>query len=296
MTETLASPELRGAPSGPPPLTGGGRTAIRAVLVVAAALLLVGAVGGLSAAAVGLGGTRAMADSKALPPSLRALTIDTGDLPMAVRVTADPQAREPRTDLRFVSSAGVGQHHLEVTAGATEATVTVRGESPEWLQWARAGEITVVLPPDLARRLTLTSIQRVGVLVADADLDRLTARTTNGAVLLRGSARTMELHTRNGAIHTRGPIEVRESFSANTIHGVIEVEFRGVAPRAIEAVTGDGDVVLGLPGRGPYFVTAQAGYQGGSTIDVEQTENADQAVAAVVARSSTGSVSIQDRS
>jgi hypothetical protein len=296
MTDTITARQQRPALSGPPPLTDGGRTAIRVVLVLAAVLLALGTVGGLTAAAVGLGGTRVIADSKALPATLRTLTIDTGDLPMAVRVVADPQAREPRTDLRFASSAGVGQHRLEVSADATDARVTVTGESPEWLQWARAGEITVVLPPEVGRRLNLTSNQQVGVLMAEADLDRLTASTITGAVVLRGSARTMDLHTQHGSIHTREPIAVRESFSANSIEGGIDVDFAGTAPRAIEAVSGDGDVTIGLPGSGPYFVAAQAGYQGGSTISVAQTANAAQAVAAVTARSSTGSVRIDDRS
>ena len=293
MTTTMYSPSPSPTPA-PPTLSGGGRTAIRVGLVIAAVLLLLGTVSSLTAVGVTLGNIRVVTDSKALPTSVRKLTIDTGRMPVAVRIVADENRREPRADLRFVSTAS-GAHQLDVSADATDARIVISGEAPEWLEWARAGEITVRVPPQFARRLALTVNQPFGILAVNADVDSLVAHTDNGAVMLRGAARVMELRTQHGQIATREPISVRESFSANSIQGGIDVEFGDVVPRNIEAVTNDGDVSVGLPAPGPYFIAAQAGYQGGTSIEVDQTQNAAQAVAAVTARSSTGSVSIDQR-
>ncbi len=51
----------------------------------------------------------------------------------------------------------------------------------------------MVLPPELARRLSVTTQQEDGVLLAQADLDQLIARTEDGAVVLSGSARRIEI-------------------------------------------------------------------------------------------------------
>ena len=103
---------------------------------------------------------------------------------------------------------------LDVTSDSAGTRVAIRGESPQWLHWARAGELTVVLPPRVSGQLHLTTIQRFGVLMVNADLDTLTARADNGAVTLRGSARTVEVRTHDGSVRTREPLSVRESFSA----------------------------------------------------------------------------------
>ncbi|KWX63268.1 ABC transporter ATP-binding protein, partial [Mycobacterium sp. NAZ190054] len=43
---------------------------------------------------------------------------------------------------------------------------SVDAEPSEFLRWSRAGEITLVLPPELARRLTVTTRQEMGVVFA----------------------------------------------------------------------------------------------------------------------------------
>lgn len=285
MTNTLPAPEL----------SNGRRITIRALLVIAASLLVLGALGGLTAGAIGLGSTRVAADAKTLPATMRALTVDAADLPMAVRVTADPRAREPRVELRFVSSAGVGRHGLDVTSDSAGTRVAIRGESPQWLHWARAGELTVVLPPRVSGQLHLTTIQRFGVLMVNADLDTLTARADNGAVTLRGSARTVEVRTHDGSVRTREPLSVRESFSANTVDGDIDVDFDEI-PARLQAVSIGGDVTVGLPGSGPFAVDAGTdSNQGDTVVRVPRTADPAAARAVVTAWSSTGDVTVRDR-
>ena len=87
------------------------------------------------------------------------------------------------------------------------------------------------------------------MLMAQADLDQLIARTTNGPVLLSGSARRVEVHSVDGDVITRSAISVTESFGATTIDGDIEVDFKA-APRTLDATTRDGDISIGLPPRG----------------------------------------------
>jgi len=128
--------------------------------------------------------------------------------------------------------------------------------------WARTGEITVVLPPKQGRRLSVSTTQQMGLLLVDADLDRLVARADDGAVILRGAARTVEVHDRDGSVHTREPISVRESFTVNSIDGDVSVDFRDVPPRRISVVTADGDINIGLPGDGPFAVQTSTGSQG----------------------------------
>ena len=69
----------------------------------------------------------------------------------------------------------------------------------------RPARSPLVLPPDLARKLTVTTQQDNGVVLAQADLDQLIAHTDNGAVVLSGSARRIEIHTDNGDVITREP-------------------------------------------------------------------------------------------
>lgn len=279
-------------PTPPPPLSNGGRLGIRALLITAAAVLVLGSFGVLGAAAVGVGSTRVVTDSRALPATMRSLVITTGDIPMAIRITADPTVTEPRADLRMVTSTRAANQQLDVANGAEGTRVTVSGETPAWLEWARGGEITVALPPDLARRLTVTTNLNTGVLMARADLDQLIARTTNGPVILDGSARRIDVNTRNGSITTSKPISVRESFSATTVEGDITAEFKDAAPRTVDAVSRNGDVTVALPARGPYLVRAQSGES--TRVRVPETSNPAAAAAQVTARSDDGAVTVEE--
>ncbi|CAN5802891.1 hypothetical protein BH10ACT9_BH10ACT9_36620 [soil metagenome] len=280
-------------PTPPPDLSPGGRTALRAIVVIVAALALLCGVGGLTAAAVGIGNTRVIADNQSLPSSMRTLTIDTGAVPMRVHIESDDEAGEPRVEMRFVTVSQAGEQSLDIAAG-TDTRIDVRGRTAEWLEWARAGELTVVLPPELARRLTVTTTQQLGVLDVDADLDRLVARSMGGAVILDGSARSIEAEVKHGAVVSHDPISVRETFSANVIEGDIEVQFRDVAPRTVDATSADGSVVLGLPGDGPFLVNAMtASDHDSAEVRVPQTANRDEAESVVTVRSSNGDVVIE---
>ncbi|HEX2285734.1 MAG TPA: DUF4097 family beta strand repeat-containing protein, partial [Mycobacterium sp.] len=128
-----------------------------------------------------------------------------------------------------------------------------------------------------------------------AGLDQLIARTDNGAVILSGSARRIEVHTDNGEVVTRHPIMVTESFSATTDNGDISVDFAAAAPRTVDATTDNGDVVVGLPEPGPYVVNANTGDEhGDTTVRVPQTTNRETAAAVVTVRTENGDVVIDD--
>jgi hypothetical protein len=276
-----------------PPLSPRGRTAVRATLIVAAAVLVVGVLVALSVAAWGISSFRVITDSKALPSAMRSLVIHTGSLPVAVRITADRDAREPRVDLRMVNSTAAAANPLAIGADGAEARVTINGESWGFLQWGRGGEITVVLPPELARRLAVTTEQDNGVVLAEADLDQLVARTDNGAVILSGSARRIEVHTDNGSVRTREPISVSESFSATTDNGEVEVGFAEATPRTVDATTDNGEVLIALPASGAYVVNASTD-NGDTDIRVRQAANSENATAVVTVRSQNGDVVIDD--
>ncbi len=291
---TLAPPPPAPA-NPPPPLSPGGRTAFRITLIVAAVVLVVGAVVSLGTVAWGLSSFRVVTDSKPLPAAMRALVIDTGSVPVAVRITADRDAREPRVDLRMVNSTRAGANPLMVNSDSSETRITLSGEASTILDWSRAGELKLVLPPDLARRLTVTTDQELGVVLANADLDQLIARTADGEIVLNGSARRIEVHTDTGDVVTRDPISVSESFSATTIDGDIKVDLKDAAPRTVDASTANGDVILALPATGRYLVNANTAWEQGSTVvRVPQTNNREQAAAVVTARSETGDVVIED--
>jgi len=279
----------------PPPLSPGGRTAFRLALIAAAAVLVVGTLASLGAVAWGVASFRVITDSKPLPVAMRSVFVDTGSVPVAVRITTDREARVPRADLRMVNSTRAGANPLVVNADPAGARVTINGESSAFLQWGRAGEITLVLPPDVARKLTVTVQQDTGVVLAQADIDQLIARTDTGAVVLSGAARRIEVHNVDGEVVTRDPIRVTESFSATTDTGDIKVDFAETAPRTVDATTQDGDVIIALPARGPYLVNANtAKEQGATVVRVPQTTNRDNAAAVVTARSQTGDVIIDD--
>jgi hypothetical protein len=288
---TIAPPPP--APPTPPPLSPGGRTAVRVTLIVAAVVLVVGAVVSLGVTAWGVASFRVITDSKPLPTAMRSLVVDTGSVPVAVRITSDRAAREPRADLRMVNSTRAGANPLAVNADGANVQVTISGERSMFLDWGRAGEITLVLPPELARRLTVTTQQDNGIVLAQANLDQLIARTGDGEVVLSGSARRIEIHTDNGDVVTRDPIMVTESFTATTDNGDIRVDFSNAAPRTIDATSDDGDVIVALPARGRYVVNANTDH-GDTAVRVPQATERENAAAVVTARSENGDVIIAD--
>lgn len=281
-------------PSGPPPLSPGGRTAIRVLLILAAAGLTVATVASLTTAAWGVSNYRVVKDSVALPNTLTAVSVDTGSVPISVRITSDREVREPRVDMRMVNSTRAGSDPLAVDADGTTARVTIDAERSDWLQWGRAGEITVVLPPEVARRVTVTTQQQMGVVFAQADVDQFTARMVDGAVVLSGSARRVDITNEDGDVTTRQPMAVGESFRATTTTGDVSVAF-AEAPDTVDATSERGDVVISLPPPGPYFVSATTGFRNGSSVvRVPQTDNRDNASAVVTARSENGDVVVND--
>ncbi len=292
MTTTLAPPPSPASP--PPQLSPGGRTAIRSLLVLAATVLLVAVVALSATAAWGVSSFRVIKDSMPLPTTLTSVEIDTGSVPAAIRLTSDRESREPRVDMRMVNSVRAAADPLSVTADGTTARVTIDAEPSEFLQWGRAGEITLVLPPELARRLTVTTRQEVGVVFAQADLDQFTARTVDGTVVLSGSARRIDITNEHGDITARDPISVAQSFRASTTNGDLSVEF-AETPDTVDVETQRGDVVVTLPPPGPYFVDASTGTDHGATVvRVPQTRDREAAAAVVTARSDSGDVVISD--
>lgn len=284
------APPAASTPASTPPLTPGGRSAVRVLLTVAATVLIVGSVAALAVAAVGVSTFRVLADEKALPADLRSLVIDTGEVPAAVTLTTDRDATEPRVSLRLVNSVRSEDQSLAIDREGTGATVTVSGETPEFMDWARTGRIVVTMPPAMARNLSVTVRQQTGVLFADAYVDELVAHGVDGAVVLNGGARRIEVHNTDGSVVSREPVSVTESFVADTEDGDIVIDFADAAPKVVEATTANGDVVLELPGAGPYLVTSSSG--GSNTVQVPQTRDPDRAVADVTARSDDGAVTI----
>jgi hypothetical protein len=288
------APPVNPPPTSPPPLSPGGRTAIRVLLTAVAAVLVLGSVATLGVAAWGLSAFRVITDSKPLPSTMRSLFVDTGQLPVAVRITADPDATQPRADMRMINSARAGSHPLTVTTDSTGTRLTISGEPSPFLQWGRAGEITVVLPPEMARGLTVISQQRTGVLMTQADLGQVTARMTHGAVLLSGSARRIEVDSVDGDVLARTAISVTESFRATTANGDIEVDFK-TAPRTLDANTDNGDIRVALPPSGPYVVNVNTSDRSGDTVvRVPQTSDRKDAASVVTARSDTGDITIDE--
>lgn len=258
-------------------------------------MLVVGTLIALGVAAWGVASFRVITDTKPLPVAMRSVFVDTGSVPVAVRITTDREAREPRVDLRMVNSTRAGANPLAVNTDATGTRISIKGEGSTFLDLGRAGEITLVLPPDLARKLTVTTQQDTGVVLAQADIDQLIARTDNGEIVLSGSARRIEIHTDNGDVVTREPISVSESFSATTDNGDIRVDFSDAAPRTIDVTSDNGDVIIALPARGPYVVNASAGEDAGATVvRVPQTTDRKAAAAVITARSDNGDVIIDD--
>lgn len=286
---TIAPPPA--PPGAPPHLSPGGRKALRGGLIAAAAVIVAGSLAALAVTAWGVSTVRVTADTQTLPATLRTLSIDTGDIPIAVRIIDDRDAREPRLSLRVVNTSGAGEHHLTVTGDGAETRIGIEGRPSPILDWARGGEITVTLPPEQARRMTVRTEQETGVVMAQTDLDQLVARTAHGAVILSGGARRMEIQTVDGDIAAHQPISVGERFTATTSGGDIAVDF-GNPPRTVEATSRAGDVVLGLPPRGPYLVRTQSDES--VSVQVPETADPSAAVAEVTARSERGDVVIEE--
>ena len=281
-------------PTPPPAVSPGGRTAIRSLLIVAAAVLVGGTVASLGVTAWGVSSFRVVADSAALPATLRSVTIDTGSVPVIVRITTDREANTPRVDMRMVNSVRAGSDPLSVAADGTSARVTIDAEPSALLNWGRASQITVVLPQDQARRTTVTTQQDTGVVMLETDIDSLVARTRDGAVVLGGAARAVDITAQNGDIDTRAAMSVSENFTATTQSGDIDVEFSG-APKTLAATTENGDVTVALPPPGPYVVDATTGQSWGSTVvRVPQTRDPSGAASVVRVRSETGDVTVDE--
>ena len=281
-------------PTPPPAVSPGGRTAIRSLLIVAAAVLVVGTVASLAVTAWGVSSFRVVADSAALPATLRSVTIDTGSVPVIVRISSDREATTPRVDMRMVNSVRAGSDPLSIAADGTSARVTIDAEPSALLNWGRASQITVVLPQDQARRTTVTTQQDTGVVMLEADIDSLVARTRDGAVVLGGAARDVDITAQNGDIDTRAAMSVSENFTATTQSGDIDVEFSS-APKTLAATTQNGDVTVALPPPGPYVVDATTGQSWGSTVvRVPQTRDPSGAASVVHVRSETGDVTVDE--
>lgn len=261
---------------------------MRGVLVAIAALVSLATVAVLGVLAFGLAGSRIVTHTQTLPADMQRLTIDTGDVPVAVRIATDDSANEPRVDLRMVTRADGSQPTVVTDDGSSRVTL---GDAASGFPWyIGSGELTVVLPPDAARGLSVTVDSRTGSLTTDTDLDQLTANIDDGAVTLGGSARLIDVAVRRGDISTDTRIAVSEKFRATAETGSISVEFRA-APRTIEAIAG-GDVTVGLPGSGPYRVRAQSELPNGETVTVPETP--DPSAPVVTARSKSGSVKVTE--
>lgn len=285
---TIIAPPPPASPA-PPPLTPGGRTAMRIFLVIAASVVVVGTVLTLGATAWGVSTFRVVADVTEFPSDTRSLVIDTGEGASAVRLATDRTLREPRVSMRLLKSARSGEHTLQVDQDGKTTRVAVNGGTPDLMGWDRVGEITVTMPPEMARRLSVTTTQDKGVLLVQADLDSLVARNTYGAVILSGSARRIEVTGRDGTVLTREPISVSESFAAQSEDGDVSVDFKDVPPRTVEAFTRTGDVSIALPEPGPYLVRASGD---AARVRVPETSDPARATAEVTARSDDGSVTV----
>lgn len=275
------------------PLTPGGRSAIRTLLVVVALAVTLSAAVGVGGLAWGVASLRVAADTQTLPAGIESLTIDTGDMPTAIRITSDRNLHEPKVRMRLLNTSRTDAGALTVTRDGNAVGLTIAGTPSQLLNFGPPGEITVTLPPDVAHRLSLTTKQRTGVLLTQSELSQLTVHSTDGAVVLDGDARRVEIHTQSGEIRTRDSISVTDAFTADTSDGHVAVDFRDAAPRTVQITGRDADIEIALPPAGPYLVRAQAGND--LKVRVPQTDDASRAAAQVTARADDGSVAITTR-
>lgn len=292
MTSNLDTAPLADT-AAPPELTPGGRSAIRSLLVVTAVVVTLSTVAGIGGLAWGISSVRVAAESETLPADFSSLTIDTGDMPTAIRITSDRNVSEPRVRMRLLNTAKDDHQALKVTRNGSAVSLTVTGEPSPLFDFGPPGEIMVTLPPDVAHRLSVTTKQQVGVMLSQTDLDQLIVHNTDGAVVLGGNARRIEIHTQSGDIQTRAPIVVTDAFIAESADGHIGVDFREVAPRTVDVTNRDSDIDITVPPGGPYLVRAQAGDH--AKVRVPQTEDPARAVAQITARTDDGSISIATR-
>ncbi len=277
----------------PPALTPGGRSAMRSLLVVTAIVVTLSTAAGIGGLAWGISSVRVAAETETLPADFSSLTIDTGDMPTAIRITSDRNVSEPRVRMRLLNTAKDDHQALQVTRNGGAVSLTVTGEPSPLFNFGPPGEIMVTLPPDVAHRLSVTTKQQVGVMLSQTDLDQLTVHNTDGAVVLGGNARRIEIHTQSGDIQTRAPIVVTDAFVAESTDGHIGVDFKEVAPRTVEVTNRDSDIDLTVPTGGPYLVRAQAGDH--AQVRVPQTEDPARAVSQITARTDDGSITITTR-
>ncbi|GAA2431947.1 DUF4097 domain-containing protein [Mycolicibacterium llatzerense] len=295
MTSNLDFEPVTGpAPAAKPPtLSPGARSAIRTILVLVALVVTTSAALGLGGLAWGIGSVRVAANSETLPADLSSLTIDTGDLPTAIRITSDRNVREPRVRMRLLNSAQNDEQALKVTRNGSAVSLTVAGSPSPLFNFGPPGEITVTLPPSAAHQLSVTTKQQVGALLTQTNLDQLTVHNTDGAVILGGNARRIEIHTQSADVQTRDPIVVSDAFIADSTDGHIAVDFKEIAPRTVDITTQSSDVDITLPPGGPYLVRAEAGDD--AKVRVPQTSDASRAVAQITARAPEGSVAVTTR-
>lgn len=277
----------------PPALTPGGRSAMRSLLVVTALVVTLSAAAGIGGLAWGISSVRVAAETETLPADFSSLTIDTGDLPTAIRIASDRNAHEPRVRMRLLNTAKDDHQALKVTRNGGAVSLTVTGTPSPLFDFGPPGEIMVTLPPDVAHRLSVTTKQQVGVMLSLTDLDQLTVHNTDGAVILGGNARRIEIHTQSGDVQTREPIVVTDAFIADSTDGHIAVDFKEVAPRTVEVTNRDSDIDITVPTGGPYLVRAQAGDH--AQVRVPQTEDPARAAAQITARAPEGSISVTTR-
>jgi hypothetical protein len=259
---------------------------VRVLLVIAATVLTVGSLVALVVVAVGINSVRVSTDNKELPAGITSLAIDAADA--TVRVTTDPSADAPRVDLRMLNSTRGGRQQLQVTSDPSGTRIEVTPASPAFMDWGRTGEVTITLPPTLAKALTVNARQDDGTLIIDAELDRLVARTSDGDIVLNGAANRIDVTSQDGDIVAQHAISVTKEFNAETRDGDLTVRFGPDVPKTIDAVTRDGDLTVDLPDGGPYLIHAA----GGDKTDVRVPETTDPvaAVSEVTVRSDDGDV------
>jgi hypothetical protein len=139
---------------------------MRAVLVLIGVLVSLGSLASLGVMAVGLSSIRVVTDTQALPANMRSLAIETGDVPVVVHVVTDADATEPSVDLRLVTSSDDTQLAIAKEDAGDRVTLSDNGSGFLWLK--RTGEIKVILPPDVARELSVMVNQQARSLAIDA--------------------------------------------------------------------------------------------------------------------------------
>ncbi|UUO02661.1 hypothetical protein M4D79_04565 [Mycolicibacterium novocastrense] len=236
---------------------------------------------------MGLSGARIVTDTQDLPASIDTLTIETGDVPMSVRLITDPEATKTRISLRIITRSDTQLNIADHDSGESRVTLSHAGDG--FLGFRGKGEIEVVLPPALARRLSVTVNQRAGSLTSEATLDRLVATIDNGAATVGGAARVVNLNIRHGDVNTSDEFVVSESFEARTESGSISVRFRQ-APRIAEA-TAEGNVTMQLPDSNRYRVRAGSAAPGRAPL-VTVRQTSDRNAPEVIARSENGRVEV----